>query len=53
MKTLDALELAPNQAAAWFLGQAGFVLRNSGITVAIDPYLTDSAAADAPDFSRL
>jgi L-ascorbate 6-phosphate lactonase len=41
------------EAALWFLGQAGAVVRASGVTVAIDPYLSDSAAAGAPEFKRL
>ena len=45
---LDAAE-----AALWWLGQAGYVVRAGGATVAIDPYLTDSAAANAPEFTRL
>src|SRR5213596_2539666 len=45
---LDAAE-----AALWWLGQAGYVVRAGAATVAIDPYLTDSAAANAPEFARL
>jgi L-ascorbate 6-phosphate lactonase len=45
---LDAAE-----AALWWLGQAGYVVRSGGTTVVIDPYLTDSAAAGAPEFTRL
>src|ERR1017187_7889432 len=45
-------ELREAQAALWFLGQAGYVIRACGITVAIDPYLSDSAAATAPEFGR-
>lgn len=47
-----ALSLEPDQAALWFLGQAGYVLRAGATLVAIDPYLTDSAAAGAPEFAR-
>ena len=50
---LEELPLAPGQTALWFLGQAGYLLRFRDITVAIDPYLTDSAAATAPEFARL
>jgi L-ascorbate 6-phosphate lactonase len=44
--------LQPAEAALWFLGQAGYLFRSAGLTVAIDPYLTDSAAATAPEFTR-
>jgi L-ascorbate 6-phosphate lactonase len=45
--------LRPDQAALWFLGQAGFLFRSGGVTAAIDPYLSDSVSAIAPDFGRL
>lgn len=45
--------LDPAEAGLWWLGQAGYVLRGGGTTVVIDPYLTDSAAAGAPEFTRL
>ncbi len=45
--------LAPAEAALWWLGQAGYIVRAGGSTVVIDPYLTDSAAAGAPEFTRL
>lgn len=50
----DVLDFAlrPGQAALWFLGQAGFLLRSGGITVTIDPYLSDSVSAIAPEFGR-
>jgi L-ascorbate 6-phosphate lactonase len=41
-----------DQAALWFLGQAGFLLRSGGVTAAIDPYLSDSVIAVAPEFGR-
>ena len=44
--------LPADQAALWFLGQAGYILRSGDLTVAIDPYLSDSAAAQAPEFTR-
>jgi L-ascorbate metabolism protein UlaG (beta-lactamase superfamily) len=47
MHPLDAAE-----AGLWWLGQAGYVVRAGDATVAIDPYLTDSAAANAPEFTR-
>ena len=53
MRTIEQHPLNPNQAAIWFLGQAGYVIRSAGVTVAIDPYLSNSAAATAPEFGRL
>lgn len=53
MKTIRDHPLAPAEAALWWLGQAGYVLRVADTTVAMDPYLTDSAAANAPEFTRL
>ncbi len=53
MRAVDDLSLRSEQAALWFLGQAGYLIRSSGVTVAIDPYLSDAAAASAPEFSRL
>jgi len=52
MKDILSYPLAPEQAALWFLGQAGYVLRGSDVTLAIDPYLSDSAAAVAPELAR-
>lgn len=45
--------LHPGQAALWFLGQAGFLLRSAGVTAVIDPYLSDSVSTLAPEFGRL
>ncbi len=53
MRTIQDHPLQPNEAALWFLGQAGYVLRSGGVSVAIDPYLSDSAAQGAPEFGRL
>ncbi len=53
MKSIIDYRLSVSQAALWWLGQAGYVIRSSGVTLAIDPYLSDSAAKDAPEFSRL
>lgn len=41
-----------DQAAIWFLGQAGYVFRSCCLSIAIDPYLTDSIATVAADFAR-
>ena len=53
MTAIADLNLEPDQAALWFLGQAGYLIRSAGVTVVMDPYLTDSAAASAPEFTRL
>ncbi|WP_432710534.1 MBL fold metallo-hydrolase [Pedobacter sp.] len=45
--------LDQDEAAIWWLGQAGYIIRAAGITVALDPYLSDAAAASAPEFKRL
>jgi L-ascorbate 6-phosphate lactonase len=46
------LKLAKNQAALWFLGQSGFVIKSAGVTIAIDPYLSDSVAKVSPALTR-
>ena len=53
MNSILEHSLAPAEAALWWLGQAGYVIRSSGLTVVIDPYLTDSAAGEARLFTRL
>ena len=53
MKTIRDYPLAPGAAALWWLGQAGYIVRAGDMTVVIDPYLTDSAAATSPEFARL
>jgi L-ascorbate 6-phosphate lactonase len=53
MKTIREHALAPAEAAVWWLGQAGYIVRAGDTTVVIDPYLTDSAAASGPEFARL
>ncbi|WP_343702581.1 MBL fold metallo-hydrolase [Chitinophaga sp.] len=52
MKTILAQELLPEEAALWWLGQAGYVIRSAGLTIAIDPYLSDAAGRGSPEFSR-
>jgi L-ascorbate 6-phosphate lactonase len=52
MRTIEQHPLNPNQAALWFLGQAGYIIRSAGVTVTIDPYLSNSAAATAAEFGR-
>ncbi len=53
MKSIREHPLAPEQAALWWLGQAGYVFRSAEVTAVIDPYLTDSAAGEAGRFARL
>ncbi|MBN8853150.1 MAG: hypothetical protein BGO55_13550 [Sphingobacteriales bacterium 50-39] len=53
MKSIVDYPLSGSEAALWWLGQAGYVIRSAGITLAIDPYLSNSAAKGAPEFSRL
>jgi L-ascorbate 6-phosphate lactonase len=52
MARIREFPLDEGRAALWYLGQAGFVIRSDGLTVAIDPYLSDSVAKVAPAFSR-
>jgi L-ascorbate 6-phosphate lactonase len=47
-----AARLKASQAAIFFLGQAGYVIRSGGVSIAIDPYLSDSVGKVAPDFAR-
>jgi len=49
---LLAQPLTESQAALCFLGQAGFVAHAGKVTVAIDPYLTDSVGKRSPAFAR-
>jgi L-ascorbate 6-phosphate lactonase len=53
MRRVENLLLDPDQAALWPLGQAGCLVRAGGVTAVIDPYLSDSVAAVAPDCTRL
>jgi L-ascorbate 6-phosphate lactonase len=41
-----------NQAALWFLGQSGFVIKSADVTIAIDPYLSNSVAKVSPSLAR-
>jgi L-ascorbate 6-phosphate lactonase len=45
-------KLKKNQACLWFLGQSGFVIKSAGVTVVIDPYLSDSVAKVSPALTR-
>jgi L-ascorbate 6-phosphate lactonase len=40
------------EAGLWFLGQAGYIARSREVSLAIDPYLSDSVGATDPDFTR-
>ena len=53
MDSIRRFPLRDDQAALWFLGQAGYVIRSGGVTVAVDPYLSDAAAADMSECRRL
>lgn len=46
-------QILPDEAVLWWLGQAGYLIRTGAVTIAIDPYLSDSAATGLPQFSRL
>lgn len=45
-------KISSSEAALWWLGQAGYVVRSAGLTVVIDPYLSDSAAGESGEFAR-
>jgi L-ascorbate 6-phosphate lactonase len=45
--------IRPDQAALWFLGQAGYVFRSGQCCVTIDPYLTDSVAEADASLARM
>lgn len=53
MQKILEYKLLETEAALWWLGQAGYVVRVADLTVVIDPYLSDSAGKDSPEFSRL
>lgn len=53
MKTILEHPLSDHQAGLWFLGQAGYIIRSQGVTLAIDPYLSDSVKTVGPEFARL
>ena len=47
------MNIAEDQAALWFLGQAGYYIKSCGTSVLIDPYLSDSVGKSTTLFSRL
>ena len=51
-KILDH-KLLETEAAVWWLGQAGYVARAVDLTLVIDPYLSNSAGKNSPEFARL
>jgi len=46
-------ETAGDKAALWPLGQAGYYIKACGVSVMVDPYLSDSVGKVAPLFARL
>ena len=52
MHTISEFPLQADQAALWFIGQSGFVLRAGETTVVIDPYLGDSVSKTVPELTR-
>lgn len=52
MAEVRAFALSDGKAALWPLGQAGCLVRGGCVTVAIDPYLSDSVGKGAPAFAR-
>lgn len=53
MKQVLDYKLSESEAALWWLGQAGYIIRTKSLTVVIDPYLSNIAAKDAPELTRL
>jgi L-ascorbate 6-phosphate lactonase len=53
LKSILSYPLDDDQAGLWFLGQSGYILRTTAVTVVIDPYLSDSVREIAPEFGRL
>ena len=45
-------QISEGKAALWFLGQAGYYMKSGGVTLMIDPYLSDSVGRRVPQFSR-
>ncbi len=53
MGEIRATTLGEDRAALWYLGQAGVLVRHGDVTIAVDPYLSDSAGKTNPAFSRM
>lgn len=52
MKTIIYYVLEPSEAALWWLGQSGYILKAADQIVAIDPYLSDIASGGVAGFAR-
>lgn len=52
MKEITTYPISHEQAALWFLGQSGFLIKSCGLLVVIDPYLSDSVAKVSPKLTR-
>ncbi len=53
MENITHYQLSSEEAAVWWLGQAGYIVKSLDLIITIDPYLSDAAAKDAPEFTRL
>ena len=53
MNTILEYPLESEQAALWFLGQSGFIIKSCDKVIVIDPYLSDSVAKVSPKLTRL
>jgi len=52
LKQIADYPLNKQQAALWFLGQSGFIIKSCDTVIAIDPYLSDSVAKTSPKLTR-
>jgi L-ascorbate 6-phosphate lactonase len=52
MKNIIDLKLNSSQAAIWFLGQAGYIIKSCDAIITIDPYLSDSVEKKSPALKR-
>jgi L-ascorbate 6-phosphate lactonase len=52
MKNITDLKLKSSQAALYFLGQAGYIIKSCDTLIAIDPYLSDSVEKKSPALKR-
>ncbi len=52
MREILEFKVPEDGAALWHIGQAGYIARSCGVTVVIDPYLTDSVGKASPEYSR-
>lgn len=49
---IDACRVSPGGAALWWLGQHGFVLKLPGVTLYIDPFLSELSGRQVPPLLR-